>query len=60
MAISTEYWNRLIFSTIEEKPYEEQLALAEKCGGDIFKLWRLKQKKQQQNEIKTAGSDYEV
>ena len=60
MAISEEYWNRLILSTIEQQPYEKQLALAEKCGGDVFKLWRLKQKKQQQKDIKDAGSDYEV
>lgn len=60
MAISTEYWNLLILSSIEERPYEEQFALAEKCGGDIFKNWRLNQKKQQQKDIKSAGSDYDV
>jgi len=47
MAISTEYWNRIVLNAIEGQPYEKQLALAEKCGGDIFKNWRLKQKKQQ-------------
>ena len=60
MAISTEYWNWLILRTIEEQPYEKQIVLAEKCGGDIFKYWRLKQKKQQQKDIKSAGSDYDV
>ena len=60
MAISTEYWNRLILSTIERQPYEKQLVLAEKYGGDIFKNWRLNQKKQQQKDIKSAGSDYDV
>ena len=60
MAISNDFWNLLVLSTIEEHPYEEQVVLAEKCGGDIFKNWRLKQKKQQQKDIKSAGSDYDV
>lgn len=60
MAISTEYWNRIVLSTIEQQPYEEQLALAEKCGSDIFKNWRRRQKKRQQKDIKNAGSDYDV
>ena len=60
MAISTEYWNRIVLNAIEQQPYEKQIALVEKCGGDIFKNWRLNQKKQQQKDIKSAGSDYDV
>ena len=60
MAIPNDFWNRLVLSAIEEHPYEEQVALAEKYGGDIFKNWRLKQKKRQQKDIKSAGSDYDV
>ena len=60
MAISTEYWNRIVLNAIEQQPYEEQPALAEKCGGDIFKNWRLKQKKQQREAIKAAGLAYDV
>ena len=60
MAIPNDFWNRLVLSAIEEHPYEEQVALAEKYGGDIFKNWRHKQKKQQQKDIKSAGSDYDV
>lgn len=60
MAISNEVWNQLILSAIEKRPYEEQLAAAEKCGGDIFKNWCLKQKKQKQKDIKSAGSEYDV
>jgi hypothetical protein len=55
-----DYWNMLILSAIEAKPYEEQLACAERCSEAIFKEWRERQKYYHKVEIKGAGSDYEL